>query len=246
MSSLDTKVAFVTGGARGIGAAIVERLAQEGAIVRFTYVSNTTAADGLVTRLNAAGGQVDAVRVDAADIEATQSAIHALVSAKGGLDIVVASAGAFLLGPIDTFAQEDFDRVMNINVRGVWGLIKAAAPKMRTGGRIVTIGSTVANRAGWPGVTVYMASKAAVAGMVRGLAHELGPRRITVNNIQPGPTETDSNPGDGPQADFLRSISPLGRMGQPSEIAALVAYLAGPEGGYVTGSSLTIDGGANA
>jgi 3-oxoacyl-[acyl-carrier protein] reductase len=118
MSSLDTKVAFVTGGARGIGAAIVERLAQEGAIVRFTYVSNTTAADGLVTRLNAAGGQVDAVRVDAADIEATQSAIHALVSAKGGLDIVVASAGAFLLGPIDTFAQEDFDRVMNINVRG--------------------------------------------------------------------------------------------------------------------------------
>lgn len=245
MKTLEGKVAFVTGGSRGIGAGIVERLAREGATVRFTFVANSAAAEALVARLTAKGHAVDAVQVDAADEAATRSAVAEVVADLKGLDIVVASAGAFLLGPIESFSLADFDRVMNLNVRGVWALVKAASPLMRPGGRIVTIGSTVATRAGWPGISAYMTSKGAVAAMVKALAHDLSGSAITINNIQPGPTETDTNPGDGPNADWLRSIIPLKRMGQTSEIGGMVAYLVGPDGGFVTGASLTIDGAIN-
>nr|WP_188565606.1 SDR family oxidoreductase [Undibacterium terreum] len=237
------KVALVTGGSRGIGAAIVRRLARDGAAVAFTYSSSPGPAQELAQAINAAGGRALAIKADSADAAAVQAAVAQTVAAYSGLDILVNNAGILLRGTLDEFSLENFDRMLAVNVRPVFVAAKAAAPHMKEGGRIITIGSVVAERSAFPGASIYSMTKSALVGMVRGLAIDLAPRGITVNNVQPGPTATDMNPADGPHADIITGLVPLGRLGKDDEIAGMVAYLAGPEAGFVTGASLTIDGG---
>lgn len=244
--TLAGKVAFVSGGSRGIGAAIVKRLAREGAAVAFTYASSPDKAAGVVRAIEAEGGRALALHADSADATAVQGAIRQAAEAFGGLDVLVNNAGIATMKPLEQFSLEDFDRMVAVNVRAVFVAIQEAARHMGEGGRIVTIGSCNGDRMGFPGGGVYAMTKAAVAGLARGLAHDLGPRGITVNTIQPGPTNTDMNPAGGPNGDFLRSILPLRRFGHVEEIAGMVAYLAGPDAGFITGASLTIDGGFNA
>jgi 3-oxoacyl-[acyl-carrier protein] reductase len=242
-SSSFPKTAFVVGGARGIGAAIVRRFANDGAKVAFTYTNAEDKALALVAEVEAGGGTALSIRADSADAEALAAAIAGSVRAHGGLDVLVNNAGLLVRHTIDDYSLADFDRMLAVNVRGVFVAAKAAASHMKAGGRIVTIGSIVADRAGFPGTSVYGMTKAAVAGLVRGLARDLGPRGITVNNVQPGPIETDMTPGDGATGEMLRAMSPLGRMGRPEEVADFVAYLVGPQAAYFNGASLTIDGG---
>jgi len=239
-----TKAALVTGGSRGIGAAIVERLAHDGAAVAFTYSSSAAAAHDLVAKIQAGGGRALAIKADSADEAALRSAVNAAAEAFGPLDIFVNSAGILQMAPIDSFPIEQFDRSFAVNVRGAFVAIQEAQRHMTTGGRIVTIGSMVADRAGFPHSSVYAMTKGAIASMVRGIAIDLGPRGITVNNVQPGPTLTDMVPGE--YVDMLVQKLPVGRLGQPEEIAGLVAYLVSSEAGYVTGGSFTIDGGLTA
>jgi 3-oxoacyl-[acyl-carrier protein] reductase len=241
--SLSGKVALVTGGSRGIGAAVARRLAQEGAAVALTYSSSPQQAGEVANSITAAGGQALALHADSADAEAVQAAVAETVRSFGRLDILVNNAGILVLAPLDEFSLEDFDRMLAVNVRAVFVASQAAARHMVEGGRIIIIGSTVADYVAFPNASVYGMTKAAVAGLARGLARDLGPRGITVNNVQPGPTDTDMNPAGGPGAGTLREMIALHRFGQADEIAAMVAYLAGPESGYVTGASLTIDGG---
>lgn len=235
-----TEPALVFGGGRGIGAAIVRRLAAEGRPVAFTYVSAPDRAIALVQDIEADGGTVLAVRADSADPEAVRLAVEAAVERFGKLGVLVVNAGILVGGAVDQFAMDDFDRMLAINVRGVFAAIRYAAPHLLDGGRIVTIGSNTADRIGSPGSSVYAMTKAAVAQLVRGAALDFAPRQITINNVQPGPVETDMT------ADLMAYIVPklpLGRIGKPDEIADLVAWLAGPTAGYMTGASLTIDGG---
>jgi 3-oxoacyl-[acyl-carrier protein] reductase len=246
MASLDTKVALVTGGSRGIGAAIAERLARDGAAVAITFTSAPEKADAVVAGIEAAGGRALAIRADSADADAVRAAVARTVETLGGLDVLVNNAGIAKMAPLDAFTLEDFDRTVAINVRAVFVAAQAAARHMTDGGRIITIGSTNADRMPFPGGAVYAMSKAAIAGLTRGLARDLGPRGITVNNVQPGPVDTDMNPATGPFADSLRALMALPRYGTADEIAAMVSYLAGPDAGFVTGASLTIDGGFGA
>lgn len=234
------KVALVTGGARGIGAAIVKRLAQDGAAVAFTYVSSPDKANDLAATIIASGGKALAIRADSADAAAVQAAVTQTVAHFGQLDILVTNAGILNLAPIEDYALEDFDRMVATNVRGVFVAMQAAARVMKEGGRIVTIGSIASIRVAFPTSSVYSMTKGAVAALVRGAAIDLAPRGITVNNIQPGPIETDLT------ADWTAALaqrSPLQRVGKPREIGALVSYLASADAGYMTGASLTIDGG---
>lgn len=240
------KVALVTGGARGIGAAIVRRLAAEGASVAFTYANSQAKADELAAEINTTGGRALAIKADSADAGAVQAAVARTVGELGGLDILVNNAGILLGGPLDRLTLDDFDRITAVNVRAVFAGSQAAAAVLPRGGRIITIGSCVADRGNTPGISLYGMSKAAVAGLTRGLAGELGPRGITVNTVQPGPTETDMNPGDGPNAERLKGLIPMGRLGRDDEVASLVAYLAGPQSSFVNGAALTVDGGFNA
>jgi 3-oxoacyl-[acyl-carrier protein] reductase len=242
-TTLEGKVAFVTGGSRGIGAAIARRLAADGAHVVLTYTGSKAAADDVARSIGTAGGRASAVQVDSADAAALARAIADAATAHGRLDILVNNAGVAIIKPIDELTVEDFDKTMAINVRAVFVASREAARHMREGGRIVTIGSTNADRMPFAGGAVYAMSKAAVAGFTRGLARDLGPRAITVNAVQPGPVDTDMNPADGPFAQTLKGLMALPRYGKTSEIAGLVAYLAGPESAYVTGACLTIDGG---
>jgi len=237
------KVAFVTGGARGIGAAIVRRLAQDGAAVAFSYASNEPAARALAADIEQAGGHALALRVDSADAAALRTAIDEAARVFGQLDVFVNNAGVLALGSVEQLSLEDLDRTLAVNVRGVFVGVQAAVRHMGAGGRVVTIGSTNADRMPFAGGAVYAMSKSALTGLVRGLARDLGPRNITVNNVQPGPVDTDMNPADGPNADGLRALMALPRFGTGAEIAGMVAYLAGPEAGFVTGASLSIDGG---
>lgn len=237
------KVALVTGGSRGIGAAIVQRLASDGASVAFTYSTNAALADELVALIAAAGGKALAIRADSADADAVKAAVALTVATFGRLDILVNSAGVLHTGAIDDFALDTFDQMVAVNVRAVFVAMQAAAAHMQAGGRIVTIGSMVAQRTGFPGASVYSMTKAAVAGLVRGVAIDLAPRGITVNNVQPGPTATDMNPLDGPHSAAIHAMVPLGRFGQPREVAGMVAYLVSDDAAFVTGASLTIDGG---
>jgi 3-oxoacyl-[acyl-carrier protein] reductase len=239
------RVSLVTGGSRGIGAAIVRRLAQEGAVA-FTYASSEEKAQALVASIAATGGTALAIKADSADSDAIKAAVEQTVAAFGKLDVLVNSAGILHLESIASYSLEQFDRMVAVNIRAVFVAVQAAAAHMQHGGRIVTIGSVTAVRSAFPASSVYSMTKAAIAGLVRGMAIDLAPRGITVNNIQPGPTETDMNPGDGPHADAIKALIPLGRVGQPNEIAAMVAYLSGPEAAFVTGASLTIDGGYTA
>jgi len=236
------KVALVMGGSRGIGAGIAERLAAEGAKVAFTYLSSPDQANGLAAKIGKQGEAV-AIQADSGDASRVEAAINQAKSRFGQLDIVVANAGIARLGPVDQFSLEDFDRMVAVNVRGVFAAIHYAAPLMSRGGRIVTIGSNVAVRVGFAGASIYAMTKSAVAGLVKGAAIDLAPRGITVNNIQPGPVSTDMVKGLGDAASALVSMIPLGRMGEPDDIAGLVSYLASGESGFVTGASLTIDGG---
>ncbi len=243
---LEGKVALVTGGSRGIGAAIARRLAADGAAVAITYASTPDKAKAVVAGITAAGGHAVALLADSADPAAVQSAVDETARTLGRLDILVNNAGIAVIAPVEEFSLADFDRSVAVNVRAVFVAAQAAARHMGAGGRIITIGSNVAERIPFAGIAVYGMTKAAVAGLTRGLARDLGPRGITVNVVQPGPTDTDMNPADGPGGPAMRGWTALGRYGTTDEIAELVAYLAGPESGYVTGAALTIDGGFSA
>ena len=246
LRALAGKVAFVTGGARGIGAAIVQRLSRDGAAVAFTYSSSEAPAQALVAAIEAGGGKALALRADSADAAALVQAIDGAARTLGRLDILVNNAGVAIAGEIDSFALADFDHTLNVNVRAVFVATQAAVRHMGQGGaygRVITIGSTNSDRVPWPGFSVYGMSKAAIVGLTKGLARDLGPRGITVNNVQPGPVNTDMNPADGPMASSMHGLMALSRHAHPDEIAGMVAYLAGPESGMVTGASLLIDGG---
>ena len=237
---LTGKIAIVFGGSRGIGAAAARRLAREGADVAVTYVSAQEQAAKTVTAIEATGRTGLAIKADSADPEAIEAAVAQTVDHFGKLNIAVVNAGILLRGDVATVSVEDLDRMLDINVRGVFLAIQAAAARLTDGGRIITIGSNTAVRSGYPGSSVYSMTKAAVAVMVKGIAVDLASRGITVNNIQPGPTVTDMT------VDLIEAIKPLiplKRAADPDEIAGLVAYLASKESGYMTGSSLTIDGG---
>jgi 3-oxoacyl-[acyl-carrier protein] reductase len=234
------KVALVTGGSRGIGAAIVRRLVTDGAKVAFTYSSSEDKANALADDIRAAGGGVLVIRADSADTDAVRSAVARTVEHHGGLDILVSNAGILIPGLLEDYDLADFDRMFAVNVRAVFVGAQAAAAHMRQGGRIITIGSIVADRTGFPGTSVYSMTKGAVAALTRGLSRDLGPRGITVNTVQPGPTLTDMSAS---HAEMLKPMMPVGRLGEDKEIASLVAYLAGPEAAFINGAALTIDGG---
>ncbi|MBX4895706.1 3-oxoacyl-ACP reductase family protein [Rhizobium bangladeshense] len=240
--SLSGKIALVTGGSRGIGAAIVRRLAADGAAVAFTYSSSEARAKAVVEELETAGGRVLSIHADSADAQAVRDAVSLTVNRFGGLDILVSNAGILIRNPLDDYSLEDFDRMFAVNVRAVFVGAQAAARHMKEGGRVITIGSVTAERSGFPTSAVYSMTKGAIASMTRGLARDLGPRGITVNNIQPGPTVTEMNPNEEDH-ERLKPLMALGRLGEDREIAGLAAYLASAEAGFVTGASLTIDGG---
>lgn len=242
ISSMAGKFALVTGGSRGIGAAIVRRLALDGAAVAFTYQSSTGPADELVADIEACGGTALAIKADSADATQVEAAVAQAAQRFGRLDVLVNNAGIASLGELDGYPLSDFDRVLAVNVRAVFVAVKAAIAHMGRGGRIIAIGSVAADRAGFHGTSAYCMSKAAVAGLVRGLARDLGPRGITVNTVQPGPTETDMT-DDSAIREMVRPLLATGRMSTPDEVAGLVAYLVRPEAAAVTGAALTIDGG---
>jgi 3-oxoacyl-[acyl-carrier protein] reductase len=238
--SFKGKVALVTGGSRGIGAGIVRRLASDGASVAFTYSNSEEKALHLVREIESSGGKALALRADSAFAEELQTAVTKATEFFGPLDIFVSNAGILGLGTIDTYGLEDFDRMVAINIRAAFIGIQAAAKKMNDGGRIIVIGSSTAIRIGFPGGSIYSMTKAALTGLVRGTAIDLAPRAITVNNVQPGPTATDMTSA---HAEIVKPLIPLKRMGEISEVAGFVSYLASEEAGFITGASLTIDGG---
>jgi 3-oxoacyl-[acyl-carrier protein] reductase len=240
---LNGKVAFINGGSRGIGAATARRLASEGAVVAIGYQSSAIAAEALVAAIEASGGKALAIKADATDAVALKRAIDHVAERFGGIDILVNSAGVLLMGPIDQFSLADFDKTVAVNVRSVFVAAKAAVAHMGQGGRIINIGSTNAGRMPFPGGAAYAMSKSALVGLVKGMARDLGPKGITVNNVSPGPVDTDMNPESGDFAAALHGLMALQRHARPEEVAGMVAYLAGPEAAFVTGADLLIDGG---
>ncbi|MFF0834123.1 MULTISPECIES: SDR family oxidoreductase [unclassified Streptomyces] len=240
---LGGKVALVTGGSRGIGAATALRLAQEGADVAITYVQDREAARDVVQKIESTGRRGLAVQADAADVSAVVRAVATAADRFGRLDVLVNNAGVGVLGPIDGLTMADVDRVLAVNVRGVFAACQAAAARLENGGRIISLGTALSRYAGAPGGTLYAMSKSALIGLTKALARELGPRGVTVNLIQAGPVDTDMNPADGPFAEPQRATTALGRFGSADEIASLIAYLAGEEAGYITGTELNADGG---
>ncbi|MBB2206026.1 SDR family oxidoreductase [Gluconacetobacter takamatsuzukensis] len=231
---------MIFGGSRGIGAGIARQLAQDGYAVGLTYVSRPEQANAVAAAIVADGGSAMAIPADSADPSALHAAVDQVVSHYGLLDVAVVNAGVLRLGPLETFAPDDLDLSLTVNVRGVVLAVQAAIARMRDGGRVITIGSIAAIRPIAPGSSIYAMTKAAVAAFVKGAALDLAPRRITINNIQPGPIETDMTEG---MTRHLVAAMPLGRMGQPQDIAALASYLASPAASFMTGASLTIDGG---
>jgi 3-oxoacyl-[acyl-carrier protein] reductase len=237
------KVALVTGGSRGIGAAIAKRLAADGAAVALTYSASPARAEEVVREIEAGGGKGLAVKADAADAEAVRLAVAKTVGAFGGIDILVNNAGVAAMAPIEQFSMEDFEKLIAVNVRGLFVASQEAARHMRDGGRIIHIGSTNSERMPFVGGSAYALTKGAVAGFTKGLARDLGPRGITVNNVQPGPVDTDMNPADSEFAKATSQHVALQRYGHTDEIASFVGYLASPEASYITGANLLADGG---
>ena len=246
MSNLTGKVALVTGGSRGIGAAIAKRLAADGANVAITYAKDAKAASDVVKAIEAKGRKAVAIQADAADVAAVQAAVEKTVAAFGQLDILVNNAGTAIPKPFEETTLEEIDRVIDINVRGVFVATQAALKHMKEGGRVIMIGSAVGERVAAPGLVPYAGTKGAVKMFTQALAREIGSRGITVNNVQPGPIDTDLNPASGDWAVPQKAATALDRYGRPDEIAAMVAFVAGPEASYITGANLTVDGGMNA
>lgn len=242
------KAALVTGGSRGIGAAIVRLLARDGAAVAFSYAASADRANALVAQIEASGGRAVAFKADQAVAQEVQALVTQAHEALGRLDILINSAGVFVTGMVDDASADasGFDRQLDVNVKGVATAVRAAAPLLSDGGRIVSIGTTGAVHIPFAGVSDYVASKAAVAAYTRGWSRDLGPRNITVNLIQPGAINTEMNPDDGPFAETLKGMASLGRYGQPDDIAAAVAFLVGPDASYITGATLNVDGGQSA
>jgi 3-oxoacyl-[acyl-carrier protein] reductase len=240
------KNALITGGSRGIGAAIAKRLAADGASVAITYVKDATSACALVKAIEGNGGKAIAIQADSVDADAIKSAVAKAVATLGGLDILVNNAGTAIPKSFEEATIEEFDHVLNLNVRGVFITTQAALKHINNGGRIIMIGSCVGERDMTPGLAVYSATKGAVKMFTQGLSREVGGRGITVNNVQPGPIDTDLNPATADWAAPQIALTALNRYGNVDEVAALVAFVAGPEAGYITGANLTVDGGTNA
>jgi 3-oxoacyl-[acyl-carrier protein] reductase len=245
-NTIEGKVAFVSGGSRGIGAAVATRLARDGADVAITFQRNKARAEEVVEQIRNEGRRAIAVRADSADPDAVVEAMNTTVAEFGRLDILVNNAALFPVGPIEQFGPDDFEQTVAVNIRAPFVASQAAIRHMTTGGRIINIGSNVAVRAAFPGFSLYAMSKSALLGMTKALGRELGPRAITVNLVNPGPTDTELNPADGPMAAAINGFTALGHYAEPADIAAAVAFLAGPDGRYLTGTSLNVDGGFTA
>jgi 3-oxoacyl-[acyl-carrier protein] reductase len=245
-TKLEGKIALVTGGSRGIGAAIAKRLAVDGANVAITYTKGADAAASVVKEIERAGRKAIAIQADAADADVVNAAVEKTVATFGRLDILVNSAGTAIPKTFEETTLEEMDRVIDINVRGTFVATQAALKHMKNGGRIIMIGSSVGEHVVVPGLVPYSATKGAVKMFTQGLSREVGSRGITVNNVQPGPIDTDLNPAAGEWAVPQKAATALDRYGRVDEVAALVAFVAGPESSYITGANLTVDGGMNA
>jgi 3-oxoacyl-[acyl-carrier protein] reductase len=243
---LEGKIALVTGGSRGIGAAIAKRLAADGANVAITYTKGADAAASVVKEIERAGGKAIAIQADAADADAGKAAVEKTFATFGRLDVLVNNAGTAIPKTFEETTLEEMDRVLDINVRGVFVATQAALKHMNAGGRIIMIGSSVGERVVVPGLVPYAATKGAVKIFTQSLSREVGSRGITVNNVQPGPIDTDLNPAVGDWSVPQKAATALDRYGKVDEVAALVAFVAGPESSYITGANLTVDGGMNA
>jgi 3-oxoacyl-[acyl-carrier protein] reductase len=244
--SLERKVALVTGGSRGIGAAISKRLAAEGASVAITYAKDANSAATVIKAIEDAGGKALAIQADALDVDAIRGAVEKTVAAFGKLDVLVNNAGTAIPKPFEETTLEEIDLLLGLNVRGVFVTTQAALKHMNDNGRIIMIGSCVGERNLTPGLAAYAATKGAVKMFAQSLSREVGGRGITVNNVQPGPIDTDLNPATGDWATPQKAVTALNRYGRVDEVAALVAFVAGPESAYITGANLTVDGGTNA
>jgi len=243
---LDGKIALITGGSRGIGAGIAKRLAADGAAVAITYTKGADAAAAVVKEIESAGGKAMAIQADAADADAVKAAVEKTVAAFGRLDVLVNNAGTAIPKRFEDATLEEMDRVIDINFRGTLVATQAALKHMNDGGRVIMMGSCVGERMMTPGLVPYAATKGAVKMFSQGLSREVGSRGITVNNIQPGPIDTDLNPAAGEWAVPQKANTALNRYGHVEDIAALVAFVAGPEASFITGANLTVDGGTNA
>jgi NAD(P)-dependent dehydrogenase (short-subunit alcohol dehydrogenase family) len=246
MTDLTGKRALVTGASRGIGAAIALALAKDGADVAITYASSAGRAAEVVRAIEALGRRGVAIAADSADAAAIRHSVDQAAETLGGLDILVNNAGIARGGPLETMGLEDIEAILDVNIRSVVLASQAAIPHLGQGGRIVNIGSCLAERVSFPGVTVYSMSKSALIAFTKGLARDLGPRGITVNIVHPGPTDTDMNPAAGPQAEAQRQTTALGHYGTAEDVAGMVAFLAGPGGRQITGAGFSVDGGVNA
>jgi len=246
MTDFQNKRVMITGAARGIGAAIAMELAERGADICFTFITSNDAAADLVSKIEALGRRAFAIKADSADPAAIRGAVDQAAKLLGGLDILVNNAGVLFMGPVEEMKLEHIDKILAVNIRGVVLASQAAIPHLKAGGRIITIGSCLAERVAFENVAIYSMSKSALLSFTRGLARELGPRGITVNLVHPGPTETEMSPPDAPGAAAMRAQIALGRYGTDRDVATAVAFIAGPSGRHITGTGLNVDGGMNA
>lgn len=246
MKVLKGKTALVTGGSRGMGAAIAQRLAADGANVAITYQSSAERAKEVVATMRDLGVDAVAIQADAAKTNDLQEAVEQVSEAFGEIDILVNNAGVFNVKPLQDFSLEDYEQTMSVNVRSVFVGTQAVLKHMPAGGRVITVGSNLAEHVPMPGCTLYSLSKAALIGFTKALAREAGERDITVNIVHPGSTNTEMNPADGPFSDVQRSLMAIPRYAEPEDIANLVAWIASPVSRSVTGAGFTIDNGTNA